>query len=441
MVGIVTQKRKLKAPYPGYDPVGGVVPYVYQNAGIVGFQTGFYGLPRLNQVTTSFRGRDDYGATNDTRAAYEMVLENQLSNIAPYDTGHEFHTTKGSIRASHRTFECRGLSGAYRKGPLLVNHGLPSEPTYSFASMDITKGSTALRRTMPTKSAANLSQALLELVVDLPRIPFAALGQSKSPVGFLSKGSEEYINATFAWSPLVSDVLKICRAIVRSNDILTQYARDSGRQVRRRLEFDEENQKLSEIVYPNSSLDQFVYNSGRSASSLFASSSSSVGTLTNTDTLYTKYWFAGAWMYHLLEGDSVLEKMNFFAGLAKHLLGVKMDVDLMWEFTPWSWLADWFANIGDIISINSAIANDNLVLRYGYLMRDSIWKRTSKHTGVTFYSGPSGEISFVYQIYDKQRIRSTPYGFGLNTAAFSNQQWAILGALGLSRAPNKMMWG
>jgi len=441
MTGIVTQKRRLKTSIPGHNPETGKITYTYQNAGIAGFQTGSYSFPFLNQVTTSFRGRDDYGATNDVKSAYEMVLDNQLSNIAPYDTGHEFHSTKASFRATHRSFECRGLQGAYRKGPLLVPLGLSTEPSYSFGGMDLTKGSSALRATMPTKSAANLSQALLELVVDLPRIPYAALSSAKSPVGFLAKGSEEYINATFAWTPLVRDVLKTCQAIVRSTDILNQYARDAGRQVRRRFDFDEQTETISATVIGGRELDGFGYLSGRSASSLYASSSSAKGTVTITDTLYTKYWFSGAWMYHLFEGDSVLERMNYYAALAKHLLGVKLDVELMWQLTPWSWLVDWFANIGDIISINASIANDNLVLRYGYLMRDSAWKRTGTHSGVTFFSGPSAEITQSYQIYDKQRVRSTPYGFGLNTAAFTTQQWAILGALGLSKAPNKMMWG
>jgi len=33
----------------------------------------------------------------------------------------------------------------------------------------------------------------------------------------------------------------------------------------------------------------------------------------------------------------------------------------------------------------------------------------------------------------KKRVKATPYGFGLDTDAFTPRQWAILGSLGISR--------
>lgn len=442
MAGYVTDKRRLKGPYFGYNPKTGRIPFVYQNAGVPGFLTADYGYIYLNQTTLTYRSSRDNGSMeNDSKSAYQLIADNHEKNLHPFDTGHEFHTTRVSANATHRRFECRGLQGAYRKGPLLVPlGGVSTEPSYSFAGIDLTKGSRALRATMPTKSAANLSQALLELVVDLPQIPFEII-HSKSFRDFVRNFAGGYVGASFAWKPLVDDVIKWARAIERTFDILNQYEKDSGKQIRRSFDFEEEKRVLLDVPLADVELSEFGYLSGRSASSLYPNSSSAKGDLRHTDTLYEKYWFAGAWMYHLYEGETVSEKMNYYAQLAKKLLGVKLDLELLWEIAPWSWLADWFANIGDIISINTSIANDNLVLRYGYLMRNSTWERTSRHTGVTFYSGYSGPITHVLRIEDKQRVRSTPYGFGLNTDGFSPAQWTILVALGLAKQPKQMAWG
>jgi len=38
----------------------------------------------------------------------------------------------------------------------------------------------------------------------------------------------------------------------------------------------------------------------------------------------------------------------------------------------------------------------------------------------------------------KERAKATPYGFGVDPATFSEWQWSILAALGLTLGPHKM---
>lgn len=48
---------------------------------------------------------------------------------------------------------------------------------------------------------------------------------------------------------------------------------------------------------------------------------------------------------------------------------------------------------------------------------------------------PLGET---IEVSRKVRRAASPYGFGLNAEAFSPKQWAILAALGLTRAPGRL---
>jgi len=124
---------------------------------------------------------------------------------------------------------------------------------------------------------------------------------------------------------------------------------------------------------------------------------------------------------------------------AKYLLGLQgLTPALLWELTPFSWLIDWFANIGTLISVNQALQENNLVLRYGYLMQKNTALVTIAHPGYPFYTGHTGPLSATLTYEWKQRVRATPYGFGINTATLSASQWAILAALGLTSGPKSL---
>jgi hypothetical protein len=92
-------------------------------------------------------------------------------------------------------------------------------------------------------------------------------------------------------------------------------------------------------------------------------------------------------------------------------------------------------NIGSNIANYSAFQQDGLVMRYGYVMRHVRATRILTSQGTVFKSGPSTPVVTTYQVVRKDRVQATPYGFGLNPSGFTAKQWAILGALGLSRAP------
>lgn len=440
MAGIFTQRRDLKSPIAKSD---GRYKVEYAGQYWPGIQTATWSIPKLRELTTSYRS----GGAVELQEVDPKFLINETSRqvMKPYDTGHEFMNKKTKLYSSHHDFTARGRNKSYWRGPILANvsNVIPNlDFPYTPSGIDLSKGTFAIRQTIPNKSAASIAQTLSELLVDLPRIPFSAFNKRPGSKFELHKqAGEEYLNQVFAWSPLIRDLYKIISAVYKTQQILEQWERDAGRQVRRRFSFDETLISSSTTRYVNQPLQNVENWSTSLGKDLFPNQASSVGTLDITTTITERYWFSGAYLYGLPDGSSAWDKLMRYGAFAEKLLGTRADLELLWELAPWSWLSDWFVNIGDLIAVNNALANDNLVIRYGYLMRSTHWQRTAIHSGVVFWSGPTGPISTNLVFTQKERVRATPYGFGINTGAFTSQQWAILGALGMTLGDHKLHWG
>jgi hypothetical protein len=73
-------------------------------------------------------------------------------------------------------------------------------------------------------------------------------------------------------------------------------------------------------------------------------------------------------------------------------------------------------------------------MRYGYEMHRDVRTRSITASGIPGY--PSNGFSSFYRKTQsvKQRMKSSPYGFGLTFNGLSNTQKGVIAALGLSRA-------
>jgi hypothetical protein len=66
---------------------------------------------------------------------------------------------------------------------------------------------------------------------------------------------------------------------------------------------------------------------------------------------------------------------------------------------------------------------------------------TVASTTLAFKENPEKELlTFrnTYMVDQKERVRATPYGFGLDLGSLNPRQWAILASLGLTRAPQRL---
>lgn len=294
-----------------------------------------------------------------------------------------------------------------------------SDPAYVGDSVLNAFGTSAIAAVLPTNPNASLATAIGELRRDgLPSIPGASF---RDRVDLARKSGSEYLNVEFGWLPLVNDLKSFADSVKRSKLLIDQYRRDSDRKIRRRF-----------VAVP-----QVETNSVFTGNALwFSGGGSLTGPVTVSKITETKFWFSGAFRYHVPVGDDFYSRLVRYESYANHLFGTRITPELVWNLTPWSWAIDWFTNAGDVIHNISLLGVDGLVMQYGYAMRHS--RTTNQARGsisLTDLSGPTRTHSASYDVVSerKDRIPANPYGFGITDASLSARQQAVLVALGLSR--------
>jgi hypothetical protein len=288
-------------------------------------------------------------------------------------------------------------------------------------------GTTAVARCKPTNPAANLSVSLAELWREgIPKAP--GLSTWKDRTNLARGAGSEYLNTVFGWLPLVNDIEDVARAMSLQDKIWRQYQRDSGRVIRRQYSFPTEKTttELSKVAgqrpWPTTNFQV----------------DSTLGTLTKTRTTLRDRWFSGAFTYYLpkAEGDGPTAKWFNALQKAKTVYGLTLDPEVVWNLAPWSWAADWFSNTGDTIANITDTITDGLVMHYGYVMEHVVEYDEYSLMGYRPHKGSlDHDLGFVVVRETKQRLRASPYGFGLTWESFSPKQLAILAALGLSKTP------
>lgn len=355
----------------------------------------------------------------------------QLIGKTDEDIGGDFRTTKDFyIPQSVVRYHPYANGAGTRYG-----HGwaLPNSPSFtasrSFAfpsapSQLDALGTTAIARTNPLKPTFDGAVYAAELLREgIPK----AVGSSllKSQMRDFRKLGDEYLNFQFGWMPFVSGLKDLARSVIQSEKIISQLYRDNGRNVRRRFQFPDvinDTYTLSANSLPfTGSIDNGVSPIGRG------------DLVTQTRTLQ-RVWFSGCFTYHIPMGPSEVDRLQRMAIEAKKLYGARLTPDVLWNLTPWSWAADWFANTGDIMSNVSSFLSDGLVMRYGYVMETKTHSRIVSMHNVSIGSRRYN-LQHVYGTTVKSRRPATPYGFGLNWDGFTAYQLGIIGALGISKVP------
>jgi len=326
--------------------------------------------------------------------------------------------TEGNYRYQYRGPWVAKEANAGSLSPLF-----PAVPG-SIPSLLVSKGATAIARTIPTSPVAGAAQFLGELREGLPSRP----GKTYVNRGGPGSLADEYINVEFGFKPLISDLRKFGEAARQSKKIVEQLKRDSGRLIRRRYTFPEIRTTTTTVESSNAYgspghrlIGPNCYDGGP-------------GKLTKTREETYRFWFSGAYTYVYPDGHRAVDRMLAAESRLNRLFGTRVNPELLWELTPWSWAADWVSNVGDVARNMSALSSDSLVLRWGYIMCHYTCRDTYLLEGVRLKGVAGGPRSQTFVTDAKFRQRATPYGFGLDIAAFTPRQWAILGALGISRA-------
>jgi len=361
------------------------------------------------------------------------------------DVGGDFYTKKQYVIDPNRIVHIEGSSFAFGDpafwthhtydGPIhpadfdvSTNRVFPPSAESGTSSLNAL-GATAIARCKPTNSVADVATFLGELMKEgLPSLVGSQTWKDRS-VGPKQAGSE-FLNVEFGWLPIVDDVRSFAHAVRHADTVLKQYERDAGRIVRRRYNFPQKTEQLSQTKL---TLASNFYNGVMKPGPGSPIIGAPYGDGIRTHTVSRRQWFSGAFTYHLPTGYDSRNAMKSMAQRADKLFGIDLTPEVLWNIAPWSWAVDWFSNTGDVISNLSDWATDGLVMQYGYMMEHTISKYTySMDPSGTTRKVPVSDVSFVTET--KRRVRANPFGFGITWDGLSPRQGAILTALGLSRS-------
>jgi len=150
-------------------------------------------------------------------------------------------------------------------------------------------------------------------------------------------------------------------------------------------------------------------------------------------TKYTSYsykewascrWLATSSTPQIPEDDSAL---RYLAVRNAYGLNSRGALEAAYELTPWSWLMDWYSNIGDFLQAT----NNSLGLVPGSMcvMRHSTGRQVSRFTDVPPNLTISGLDERTYERKER-RVIDSPVAFPMATLpVLTTGQWSILGSL------------
>lgn len=306
-------------------------------------------------------------------------------------------------------------------------------------------GSRAYNRLRPRVEKVNLMQSLLEMR-ELPRmLKTSASGFStlyRSVGGDISgwkqapKGaSDQFLNGAFGWRPFIQDIRGVGDAVANARDYFEQASKNNNRWMQRKFHEDviQTEQVVSHVTNANTNFCTPLMSVQLPNPWIVPGS----GQRTITRQRLTRVWYKGAFKYYRPEFDKGMESGYPALDKARKmaaLLGLEISPTTLYKVTPWTWLIDWFVNVGDNVQRFEDMATGRVASKYFYLMRETIDQYLIK-VSWSLLDGSHVSCEWTRGVTVKRRVGSDDsFSFSLLPRELSGMQLAILAALGISRA-------
>jgi len=285
-------------------------------------------------------------------------------------------------------------------------------------------GGPVIKRAAPTNPYASTAVMLKELLTEgIPSLPGLLSYKTKVKDGVARTASGEYLNIEFGWKPLLMDLERCFKAINGAHNRLRDFFGSSGKPVHRARSIRKDRTVVSTdlgMTYPWPAASTSLY--------------TSPGRLVKTVITTHDQWFSGVFKYAAPGDTTALQRTHRELEKLRLNWGLDLDPVTVYNMIPWTWLVDWVFDFSSVLGLLSNFMHDGLVLQYGYLMEHKVETTTWSMSGCSGYGtinpGPLIQIREC-----KRRVKASPFGFGINTEAFTPRQWAILAALGFTKAP------
>lgn len=273
-------------------------------------------------------------------------------------------------------------------------------------------GTTLINSVRPAQPSVDLATSVAELISEGKFFSLPGTGTL----------SGEWLNYNLAIAPLISVSKDLKSTIENTDKLLSQYERDAGRLVRRRYE-------LPPVVETGTETSGGFVDLNDLDSSYYYAYISGNWTMTMKKTI--KKSFSGAFTYPKPPSGwrRTLAEMEY-------LYGVKPGIDTAWELVPFSFVADYFTNMGDVLGNLNAFIADGLVMPYAYVTERILyeWDVTSSmlYYPAVYGSPELSRSSNTLKLEYVRRQAANPFGFGVDFSDLTLRQFSILAALGIS---------
>lgn len=249
-----------------------------------------------------------------------------------------------------------------------------------------------------------------------------------------------FLNLMFGIRPTWSDLNNAAEAVIASDGMVKDFVFDSQRRSHRvRREIVSRETFPFQIETNNTgdrshSVGPFTFLSNTGGTSVYTRGPTFKGEYSIDQEIRAFTWF----QWFVGDPDGYLSRHDSYVESAKKLLGGGLDTATTYELIPFSWLVDWFYDIGSLVRYQQYVADDGLVMHScGWL----------NETRVTLYAHPKDPLSpyadnmvltdvpSLTAHYKRQhRRQGNPYSLAPDWS-LNAFQFAIVAALGLTKAP------
>lgn len=369
-------------------------------------------VPTAMVVNVSLEGIDEFGR----RKTYSGGIQPQLTTVGP---------TYSQLKSNS-------------PDPMTF---FPSVASYHDKAWDLLR---------PKLERASMSQFLIELR-DLPGMLRITAGGFKElykhagghvdkPYLYPKKVAEHFLNHQFGWLPFVNDIIKFIDVYENSKAYVERIVSSNGRWRRRHVEVDNTHtvqllrKDYAPAIWPAPTLIPNLPFGGFFVSTT-VDGQNCLGITETFVEITQRVWADGSFTYYRPEFDKFDPGFDSQVSKLKRLLilyGARINPEVLWKVTPWTWLVDWLVGIGRNVALATTWAEDQIAARYAYIMVHRIEDYLQKITVFT-RNGPQ-TYTLLRTVEYKERVDAgSPYGFSLTWDQLTPRQLAILGAIGLTR--------
>jgi hypothetical protein len=249
--------------------------------------------------------------------------------------------------------------------------------------------------------------------------------------------ADDFLNHSFGWVPFLKDLEDLIRVFLNQQEYIARLSRDNNRWQKRQWTFLQESAPDTIINYGYSAVSEprgAWLDSMRNLGPAYGGGNS-YSTWQLRRRQFDHVWAEGSFKYYRPEFDMTNSAYHGqMATIYRYLTiyGIRVNPSTLYKATPWSWLVDWFTNLGELIERVTDWGSDSLVARYMFLMQHSV--RTVNLAETHYFWDGAETFEWNRIIETKQRDKAeSPYGFNLKWESLSPFQLAILAALPISK--------